>query len=380
MSYLILQEISDVKNEFEGGTSLSVSWYSLFRRASQRMLGQIYPDTLKRRQTIYGGLVNGSYAYYCPADVLIPSEIYMNDNKRKYTFVPPQKFYIDKKNNTFTLEYLNGVRFLVAQASIVEASATLDEMETLTGKTSAVTLSLNNHNKLFGDYSIQGTFTSVNNSITGTITATDITSYLLGIARLGVSLSNAKNVTNVELRLISSSGNYYSMSTTTDSTGGYLIDGWNMLRFDMNNKTSVGTPVSTAITSWQLVFTLSADTAILIDRLLTQKTEQTYFEYISNRLFIDKTTAQWKETPEDDADIINLDRDAQGVFHYEICRIVGRKPIAGLDFNAELEMEISQYQTTHPSSAQALTYSIASGISLSGETSSEREVTWNEVL
>src|SRR4051812_13356572 len=161
--YRVSREKSDLKADFEGGKSLSVDWFAILRRAADRMLGQIYPNTLKRVVPIYGGFTGDMFAYYCPVDVLVPAEIYSNDGVRKFTYVPPNKFYRSSDTSLFTLEYINGVRFLIARHSNVGGSITIDDMENVSNKTATgVTLALNSHDVLFGTYAVQGTFTASN--------------------------------------------------------------------------------------------------------------------------------------------------------------------------------------------------------------------------
>jgi hypothetical protein len=367
--YLVSREKSDLKADFEGGKSLSVDWYQVLRRAADRMLGQVYPNTLKRAVSIYGGFTGDLFVYYCPTDVLVPAEIYSNDGLRQFTYVPPNKFYRSTDAKQFTLEYINGVRFLVARHKSVGGSITLDSMEGVSNKTATgVTLTLNSHDVLFGTYTVQGTFTSANNTISGTFTSADITAKLWGIARLPINISTAANVSEIELRLHTSNSDYFSMSTDTDATNDNLVDGWNMLRFDMANRTETGSPDSTDIIKWSLVFTLTADTTIILDELVVQETEKMYLEYISNRMFVDQTTKQWKDEPESDNDQINLDRDSSSILHYEAARIIGRKSIAGLNFTEELAREYGQYWEKHPSDAQPLSYNISSEVGINAPT------------
>ena len=60
--------ISDVKQDFEGGTSFAVDWNSMVRQGVENMLDEVYPETLKRRVPIYGGLASEVNMYYCPTD------------------------------------------------------------------------------------------------------------------------------------------------------------------------------------------------------------------------------------------------------------------------------------------------------------------------
>ena len=78
--------------------------------------------------------------------------------------------------------------------------------------------------------------------------------------------------TNVKLRLQSSTGNYYEMTTTTQQDGTAWIDtDWSFLSFSLANATTTGSPDASAINQIELIFTHSgtfaAVTNIRVDYL-----------------------------------------------------------------------------------------------------------------
>lgn len=87
--------------------------------------------------------------------------------------------------------------------------------------------------------------------------------------------------------------------------------------------------------------------------------------YYSNRLFIDGTTGAWKETPAA-GDLIDLNRDAIGILHYETARLVVQAATTDRSnqgestrFDAELARKYSAYFKDRPSSAEPLSYNIS---------------------
>jgi hypothetical protein len=374
--YTVASEITDLKSEFEGGNSLRVNWYTLLRRGVHNMLDNINPETLKRRVPIYGGLAKELYIYYCPADVLVPSALYSNDGRRKYKYMPPAQFYRDPNLfEIFTIEYLNGVRFLVVRHSNDDAVLDIDDMDATTGFTQTnITLSTNAHNYLSGDGSLSGTLSGTAANILKTLAeAEDITDYLRGVAIVPLYLTDEDDFVSASLQLLTSSGNYFQMISTQDSIGDNMIDGWNMLRFELASRTSTGTPVATNITQFRLTINTTLGTQkIILDKITLQATALHYFEYYSNYAFIDGTTGAWKEEPEDgSSDLINLNRDAMGVLHYETANLVMQS--AKLDrtdsqqsrrFEKALGAKYDQYYLRHPSSEMPLTYNISPDIPL----------------
>jgi len=371
---LVSTKISDLKAEFEGGNSLSLDWYGLLRRAGDTMLGQVYPDTLKRKVPVYGGLAKDIYACYCPTDVLVPSALYPLVGDRVSKYRPPQYFYDHPEElDIFTIEYINKVRFLVARYGQDTSSITVDDMDEVGTKTgTATSIALNEFRYINGTGAIQATFGDGGAYISDTLSAViDITDYLRGIAVVPLFWSDGDIVSSITLQLVTSVGNYYQVISTADSIGDNFIDGWNILRFSLESRTSTGTPDSESIASWKLIVTMESGQSqtVVIDSITLEKSKAHDFEYYSSYLFVDGTTGAFKAEPED-GDYINLDRDALGILHWEAARKVGRKPISGLDFSTELAREYDQYYLNHPSSAQPISYSIASDVPVPGQSSS----------
>lgn len=365
---------SDVQGEFEGGNSFSVDWDTLIRRAVENVLDNCRPETLKRRVPIYGGLAQDVYIYYCPDDVLVPSDLYTNDGIRKFSYVPPKQYYKQLNNNTYTIEYLNGVRFLVVRHSSNASILTIDSMETV-GTKSGGSVALNQHNYLVGSASIQATFTDAGVTLTDTLSSSiDISDYLKGITLLPVHIPTAKNLSSLVIRLLSSSGNYYQVTTAVDSIGDKLIDGWNIARFDMANATTTGSPDATAITDWEIIgTTTTGETMVLtFDKFTIQKFNPYYLEYYSNKPYATSANVLWQSTISvSSQDKINFDRDTAGILHYELCLLVTQSAtFDSVDsqiskrFEGQLKRKYQEYWAVHPSSEAPLTYSKSPEIDL----------------
>lgn len=373
------QIISDVKQEFEGGSSLAVDWDSCIRRAVENVLDNARPEPLKRTVPLYGGLSQNLYAYYCPEDVLVPSDIYTNDGLRKFTYQPAKTFYTKRENNKYTIEYINGKRFVIIRHDVTSSIIEIDAMDAV-GTKSGGSVALNEHNYLFGSAAIEATFTDAGVTLTDTLaTAIDISDYLKGVVILPAYLSDASKLTSIELRLQTDASNYYKVISTADSIGDYFKDGWNFMRFQMASKTTVGSPDATDIASWKIIGTTATGQTltIIFDKFTIQKFAPYYFQYYSNRPYINGDTgALWKATVETaNDDKINFDRDLQGVLHYELCIIVN----AAASFNAvdgqtektfekQLSRKWANYWAIHPSDEAPLTYSKSPEIDMSQDT------------
>lgn len=359
--------ITDIKGDFEGGASLSVNWDTVIRRGVENVIENCRPETLKRRAPLYGALAKDVFIYYCPPDVLVPSAIYTNDGKRKFTYVPPRVYYEQEKDNHFTIEYLNGARFIVVRHALVPTSLTIDAMDAVGTKTGG-SPALNEHNYLSGGAAVEATFTDAGVEFGDDMTE-DITDYYLrGIAVIPAYIPTAANLTSLELRLKTSDSAYYKVITTQDDIDDYIVDGWNILRFSLANKTTVGSPNPATITEWSIIGTTDSGTTlkIIFDKFTLQNFTPYYLQYYSNRAYVDGATgALWKETVDSgNADKINMDRDVSGILHYECCLIVQqsgtytqRDPAGGQGFAEQLRRKYQNYWAVHPSDEQPHSYS-----------------------
>lgn len=365
----VSREISDLKAEFEGGSSLSVDWYGLLRRGGENLLDHINPETLKRTVPIYGGLTRYLQIYYCPADLEVPSRLYSNSEQTAYfDYLPPAQFYaratyFNNCRDKFTIEYINGVRFIVVYHPINGTILTLDEMEEV-GTITGVDLTVNTYNILPGaTASLQGTFTDSSYTISDDLdTALDISDLLNGVAIVPAYWDTAGDVEYVKLILKTDDSNYYTLTSTQDSVGDSFRDGQNMVRFWLANRVATGTPDSTNIASWELrvKMTTGNSQTVILGKMTIQKNALFFLEYYSNYLFVDGTTGAWKATPAA-GDSINLNRDAAGIHHYETARLVMQ---GGKSFDTELARKYEQYYSRHPSSEMPLSYSIMPDIAI----------------
>lgn len=367
---LVSQEITDLKTEFEGGKSLSVDWYAILRRAQNKVLGMIYPDTLTRKVPVYGGLSRDLHIYYCPTDVLVPSFLYPNSENmggRKFVYRAAKAFLEKNEENTFTIVYINKIRFLLVRHAESPSVLTLNDMDDVSeiGGT-ASSLIQNTFNFISGTGAVQASFDDSGKYISGTLaTAEDITAYKFGIALAPLNWLDSAKIASVKLQLLTSVGNYFEVLSTADSIGDSFVNGLNMVRFELANRTSTGSPDLTSIASWKLIITMTTGQTqtVIIDKLTLQKSAHHNFEYISSSMFVDGTTGAFKSTPVS-GDYINLDRDAMGCLHYEACLIVGKPSISGINFGNELAREYQNYWANHPSTAQPISYNIAPDIAL----------------
>ncbi len=371
----ITQIISDIKGEFEGGVSLSIDWDALIRRAVKNVLDNTRPNTLKRTVPLYGGLSENLTHYYCPSDVFAPSDIYPNgDENRVFKYQPPKAFYRNNDFDRYTIEYVNGVRVIVIRHQVDTSIIVIDAMDVVGTKTGG-TPTINEHNYLYGSAAIEFSLTDAGVTMSDTLSsAIDISDYLRGVILLPGYLKTAANLASIEIRLETTVSDYYKVVSTVDSIGDYFRDTWNFIKFEMASKTEVGSPDATDITAWKIIGTTeSGETlTIIVDKFTIQKFTPFYFQYYSNRAYINGTTgALWKETPQESKqDKVNFEPELQGILHYELAILVRNAsnftPISSKQgtFEQQLSRKWGNYIAIHPSDEAPLSYSKSPQIDL----------------
>lgn len=367
---LVSQYKTRVQARFEGGKSLSVDWHLNVQEAGEILRQNINPPTLKRVAPIFGGLNAETSMYYCPDDVGVPSALYNNTTREKWEYMPAQAFHLNEEDYKFTIETINGIKFLFVRHSLASGTLVVDKFDVVGSKT-GVTLSTNAFNYLTGTGALQGTFSdSLTDVIETLATAIDITDYKKGVALIPANFVTAEDVASVKLMLYTDDSNYYTMSSLVDSVGDYIRDRWNMIRFEIANAVATGTPTDTNITKYKLEITMESGKSqiVIIDKISLEKAVAYNFEYFSTYMFKDKDDNSWKNTTDDDEDIINLDEKEASILVSEGAILVGEsatKPNKkqGQDFISSLARKYSNYWANNPSSELPPMYSGLTDIS-----------------
>ena len=160
-------------------------------------------------------------------------------------------------------------------------------------------------------FDIEAGETSSSVSFTGLWSIRDaINTYSANRMYVNFPTGKATGITSVELRFVTSSGNYYSVSETNQVDGtAWTENAWSWLNFAMNGMTEVGTPDSTNITQIQVIFN-HADTFVCenlrIDYLYQVTPDYLTLSYYSFYKGTDTTGATKKINLSEDSDICSF--------------------------------------------------------------------------
>ena len=366
---LVSTLIDDIQEDFEGGNSLACDWNIIIRRAVQNALENINPTTLKRNVPIYGGFLRDVYVYYCPSNVRVPVALETNDKTRSFTYVPSKVFYKDRNVNTFTIETINGYRFLVSFHQLSVTMETIDEMDDITGMTGTATPVLNEQNYLTGSGSISGTFTDAGNTLLRTLDESlDLSDFDRGVIILPSYFINAENIASISIKLKTDATNYYSVSSTVDSIGSTFVNGWNRVRFLVKNMSPTLSPDLADITAWEVTATtVTGETeTILFDNITIHKSAQYYLEFYSDQPFVDGVSGAWiSEVDYNNGDYLNMNEDECAIVHYEACILLSTNDSQRNTFASQLKRKYTNYYAENPSDAEPFSYNITEEIDMS---------------
>src|SRR3990167_486138 len=228
-----------------------------------------------RETTLVPSLMDNQYDYALPNDVLAnniidfrPQATDSRGEFETYSLVTPEEFDRRKKIEKGIYTILNDdlTRTLRISADVEDQTLQISNLDdTAAGGgdwTTFDSVSVNDSDvKADADDFIEGSgsirfqtdTTDTTDSAVGvqnaTLSAKDISAYLArGSAFVDAKLTVADTgIHQISLRLGSDSGNYYQINDSNQNDCSAFVAGWNKIRWDFQNKTTVGTPVDTAI-------------------------------------------------------------------------------------------------------------------------------------
>lgn len=348
--------VSDIKARLEAkihGSNLTKvkDIYGLMYEAAGNVLLRMNPRETHRYAPIENALYDQVYTYAIPADLKGTqiTDIRAQANRTpadNFTKVGQEEFDMNKLNNTVTVDTNTGIKTLriskkLLPGSLLHDANSITESGTWSVGGSATNLSVDTVNKITGSGSLRfdinagGSSSYIENS---TFPAVDLTSYLnLGALFVWVYIPSTAIISSVSLRWGSSSSDYYSSTAASSVANTAFVVGWNLLRFDWAGATTTGSPVVTVIDYLRVTFnhTASAVSGCRVDNIIAKLGSIYETGYFSKYLFR-SAAGTWKERPDADTDLLNLDIESSNVYLYELCELVAVE-IQGKDSSFDTE-------------------------------------------
>lgn len=255
-----------------------------------------------------------------------------------------QAFDVAKQNifsmaSMFTMNFNTGIKTIRINSPWLNPPVIINQIEGIaTNGTwaiggTATSLAVNNTNFAQGAGSLQFNVTTgaayIENS---TMSSLDFTADLNQASLFTwVYVPTGSTLTSVDLRLGSSSSNYYHLTVTQNQQGTAFVNGWNLCQFTWSSMATTGTPVITAIDYARITLNVTGTmTACLINGLNSILGTILNYEYYSKYLFRDSTTGAFQETVTDDSNLINLDTESYNLLFNQVAYLATQQQ-QGLD-------------------------------------------------
>lgn len=359
MSYTIQNLQDDLEPILHGFSVNKLSnFYNQCRRAGNKVMSMVDLHTTERVVPMTNALYDSIYDYVVPDDLKLNKifDIAPQMSRSRYDSngqINSRQFDIKRSLNTFAIKNNSGVKTLrinkkLYDPYVVHTCDSLTSDGTWVASTDANTLTLDTNYYLSGSGSLKFNLDGLTG--TGVLTLTSANAKNLSSVKDAGALftwlyfTDETRITNVKLRWGSSASDYYTRTVTTPHTETAFKKYWNLLRFDWNGATQVGTPDDDAITYARVEITYTVGTAmsgLYLENIIAVRGVPYEIHYYSGYMF-KSSAGVYKEIPTDITDIICVDNDSYAIFLDElalICAQSNQSEESAFDtahFNAEL--------------------------------------------
>jgi len=270
-TYTRSQLKSDINQGIHGKIGMIANQNDFVNQVVRKVHNDVAIRSARRKQSLSPDLFNGIYRYSCPADlnhlriIDIPAQAKRQDDS--FDLVPTEEFNRDPRPGSIAFDDYNGTRILLIDSQVDSESVTLDttqDADAWTAVGDAENIERDGTDYITGSASLSFDINADGNTTAGIerddLSTTDITDYLDGHSAVFTwfKINSTTDLTNVILRLGSSTGNYYSKTVTAQADGTAFVVGWNLLRFPLTSLSETGTVTNTSITYAALYMTKDA--------------------------------------------------------------------------------------------------------------------------
>jgi len=378
-----MYSITNLKNDVIGiihGTTANKiqNFDGVINRAARQLLLDVDPQETKRVVEFVAPIFNTVFDYPIASDVKGNKLIDIFPQVRRlpmdiWSQVYNQAFDVMKQNvfsnaNMFTMNFDSGVKTIRINAPYLNAPVIVNQIESVAGNgTWAVggtgsNLEVNNSNFAQGSGSLEFDMTVgagyIENS---TMTAVDLSEVENQSSFfVWVYVPTGSNLTSVNLRIGSSSTNYYTATVTLAQQGTAFANGWNLCQFVWSSMTVTGSPDSTVLDYARVTLNMiGTNTAVKVNGLNCILGTVLAYSYYSKFLFRNVTTGAFQETVLDDSDLINLDTESYNMLTnlvacYAVQQQQGKNALQydGVFFMGEYNKSVARYKSLYRSELQ----------------------------
>lgn len=229
---------------------------------------EAYGETMfrgaKRKVQLSPKLFSNVYSYPAPQDLngIAITDIQPNNQEdqtgKEVILRTPDEFWQNFSTFNCSVDDTDSYKKILISLPVDDTSLVVSKLDALDSgggtwgafdsQTTNVRVDTSNYMKgtaslSFDINTVSGTTAGVVNS---TLTSFDYSSYVYGSIFVWAYITSKTDITNFKIRVGNNASSYYEMTATSTHESIPFQNGWNLLRFDMSSKTTVGSPTSTA--------------------------------------------------------------------------------------------------------------------------------------
>lgn len=345
MPYSITTANADLSAVLHGTTLNKIaSLNNLHNRTARQLLLDIDPQETVRKILTTTPLFTGVWDYACPSDlkgdrVIDISPQYIRNPSQIIGQQYNQDFDLSKNHGVppseFTIQFNNAVKTIRINDTWLPQGVVLDTCDAVntwaTGGT-ASGLVEDNVNYASGSGSLSFNATAGTGFISETLPGTiDLSSQINQASWFYyLYLPAGSQLASTEIRIGSSSSNYYSRTSTVTNEGNAFAAGWNLIRGDWLGAAVAGSPAAAAINYIYVGVTVTANqTGVKVDNIVSNMGLYRTIEYYSKFLFRDAVTGAFQETVTDNSNLVNLDTESYNLY-FNLLAFYATQQVQGL--------------------------------------------------
>lgn len=364
MRYTVYNLLIDVKRKIHGGSLPSIIQTQL-DEGRRNMIIQIKPPEMSRKSYIEQALYDQVDAYAIPEDVKyedivdikeISSYRNLDTLARPLAQVYRRQFDMKNRDNIFAINWLSGVKTMSIyrpkglhkyQHVVVNECDSLSGSGTWNVGGNVVNLRLDELNHITKKASLS--FDINSSSSTGfienfTMNPVDINDYMnigamfawlnmpIPTALLAVKMTFGSNQTDLTT-------DYFYSTVNQPHDSNEFVTGWNLLKYMLNNLTSVGNPNPKAIGFIRFDFTTTGEAIpnCNLDSVVVRKGYVYEMVYNSSYCIIDPQTRAWKKFITKNSDEFPFEEDTYQILMLETALVV-QKDLYANNFGAAADV------------------------------------------
>jgi len=349
MEYSVYDLLKDVDaNLHAGGVSQLQNPFQTIDKGRRAVLGEVRPEELIRSAYIEDAIYPHVDRYACPSDLKYKDIIniqklssYRNVDTMAYPLeLVYDRRFSQKRNrgyNTVSINYENGIKYISLfkmrgqqhhdGRKVIHNCNSLTDNGTWNIGGNVVNLKLNELNYVQDTGSLE--FDINNSSTTGfienfTLESFDLEDFLQkGAVFAWLNIPLPQEIVSVKLTLGSDTTNLltdlYQSTVNQPHDNNAFTNGWNLLKYMMQNMTTVGTPNPKDLKYIRFDFTTTGNTipAMGIDLIIAREGAVYEMTYNGTSMFIDPINGAFKKRPTSNGDIIIAEEDTYNLLVME---------------------------------------------------------------